>query len=124
MGVDLSLIPFFPSEGNATYSYCVLELNRRSELWPLVRSIPSQPVPAVFVTLLSPSAEDLDEFCGSWHEGNTQTDLNGEPLKCVSVGDLLSLREHPAIAEDWSNRAAWAYLEQVSRQCLVALYWW
>jgi len=122
MGVDLMLLPMtVDHDGKTAVTYTTLEIERRHELWPLVRSLPSAPVPNSFETLLStegPGDWDL------WVVGNTQTDSYGTPLRCVLAEHLYSLVDHPAVQDNHVNRAVWAYLAQLPVDMRVALYWY
>jgi len=120
MGVDLMLLPMTVDyDGMTAVAYTTLELERRHELWPLVRTLSMEPVPAFFETLLSPEGPEE-----SWAAGNTQTDSYGSPLRCVLAEDLYSLADHPAVQGNHTNRAVWAYLAQLPAGMRVALYWW
>jgi hypothetical protein len=122
MGIDLCLIPFELQDDRA-FPCGMLDLNRHSDLWPIIRALPTRPVPEEFKTYLS--TEPIEGFPDYEfrHEGNTQIDAYDDPLLCVSVVDLLSVADSPWVKGDWYNRAAWAYLRELPDRILVALYW-
>lgn len=99
-------------------AYTILALQRRPSLWPLIRAIPGQPVPARFATLVQHTPDE-----GIWREGDTQTDTYDQPLRCVFVRDLLPLAAREEVQGNTHNRAAWAYLAQMPEDMRVALYW-
>jgi len=122
MGIDLCLIPFQLIDDSAI-PFSMLDLNRHSDLWPIIRALPTRPVPTEFRTFLS--TEPI-EGCSDYefrHEGNTQTDAYDNPLLCIALNELLSIADHPWIVNDWQNRATWAYLRELPDSILVALYW-
>jgi hypothetical protein len=120
MGIDLSLLPFENDGDRSVYCYTVLELNRDSEFWLLIRALPSTAGPEELITFFF--EEDDPEYESG--VGPVQMDQYGEPLSYVCVSDLVSLRSHPAVTLDIQNRAAWAYLAALPGDWLVALYWW
>ena len=120
MGVDLMLLPMDADFNNSAFAYTTLEVRRRRELWPLICALPSEPVPPSFESLLSLEGPPDWDF---WVQGNTQVDGYEKPLFCVLAEHLLSLASHPAIEEEYLNKAAWAYLAQLPGETRVALYW-
>ena len=74
-----------------------------------------------------------DEFnCGEARDatdkmtiyGNVQEDSYGDPLKTLTVAQLLKFAEdNPAILSNFDARAAWAYLAVIKPETRVALYW-
>lgn len=120
MAVDLFLLPMTADFGNSAFAHTTLEVERKRELWPLICSLPSQPVPPQFETLVSiEGPEELD----NWMQGNTQTDAYEKPLVCVFAADLKPLACHPLIRDSYVNRAVWAYLAELPDSLRVAVYW-
>ena len=121
MGIDLTLLPMTADADGSAYGSTTLELDKQRELWPLIRSLHSEPVPPYFETLLSTEGPEEWDACV---EGNTQVDNYGNPLMCVLVEQLLSLADHSGVRATYTNRAVWAYLAQLPADMRVALYWW
>ncbi len=124
MGMFLALLPFENDEdrrGDTAFSKTVLESGPalRTELFEALSSLPSNPVPGAFITYLSREGESEDT-----HYGNTQTNGYDEPLKCVTVAQLLSLSSHENVRDNVVSKAVWAYLSNLSRNTRVALYWY
>ena len=115
MGVDLTLLPLLNKDFWAAHD--MLQLNRRSELWPEFRGMKKSPIPKPLSCHLA-SGED-----GESRYGELEDDPYGDRLAWVTVRDLLPLREHEAIKDDWQNRAVWAYLAEMPEDWQIVLYW-
>ena len=120
MGVDLMLLPMTTDFNGRAYAHTTLEVQRRYELWPLIRALPSEPVPPHFESLVSIAGPPEWD---SWVQGNTQVDCYENPVFCVLAEHLCSLAGHPAVEQEVINRAAWSYLAQLPGEMRVALYW-
>lgn len=123
MGVDLTLIPFPKRMLNscAAHAHTVLSLSRSRRLFDWILSVEKKhghPIPDDFHTYLS-----RDEAYEESHYGPTTTTPYGDHLLYVPVARLWPLAAHQDIAEDYENRAAWAYLLALTNDWLVALYW-
>jgi hypothetical protein len=120
MGIDLLLLPIHPTDNTRAFAHTTLEVQRRHELLSLIRTLPSQPVPPFLETLVSMAGPQELE---AWVQGDTQTDSYGDPLRCVRAEDLWLLANHPAVEDNFVNRATWAYLVQLPEDMLIAIYW-
>lgn len=109
MGVDLTLLPI--SHGRS--SYTVLELNRSPELWMKIQELERVTVDDDYVAY----ASGFDSLRTSGQ------DRYGRVLCSVMVKQLLTLREDPDVKDDYTNRAAWAYLAELSPKSRVVLFW-
>lgn len=115
------LLPITVDSMESGLAHTTLEVTRRRELWPLIHSLPSQPVPTRFETLVS---NEVHNHWNIWMQGNTQVDAYGGKVLCVLVKDLLLLGNHPCVIDDFLNRAVWAYLGQLPDTMRVAIYWY
>jgi hypothetical protein len=85
MGIDLTLLPIREIGPTGWFSQHVLRTHRWSELYGLIRGLPSMPV-----------AESFDSYVGGRTPegehayGNTQEDCYGDPVRWVLARDLWS----------------------------------
>lgn len=126
MGLDLKLLPI---PVMATYSHDVITLERRRDLFKKIEKIEEEKgekVPKGFNTYLC-REEVKDEkgevvFEGT-HYGETLTTPYGNHLQYICAKDLLLLSEHEDVKDNWTNKAVWAYLENIPPDIWVALMW-
>ena len=121
MGVDLTLLPLdYPivtgSHGNHMAT-TVLDVARWRALWPFIETLPLVKLGEPLLTHLA-----LDE-AGNMEWGSVECDAYDGPLHYVRAADLVALREHPSIKDDFKNRAIWAYLAELPPDWPVVLYW-
>lgn len=121
MGVDLRLLPFYSQTTGIAFSQDVLDLERRRELWGVIEPIESEfgrDVPT-----------DFNSYCGEKEGveeptyGLTLTTPYSENLKYLHAVHLKPLRQHPAVQDNWKNRAIWAFIEELPDDLPIALYW-
>lgn len=115
MGVDLTLMPLIGQD--FWVSHDMLSLNRRSALWPEINKLQQQEIPRP-ITCFRAIGED-GEAC----YGERDDDPYGATLKWTTPRELLTLKDHEAITDDWQNRAVWAYLKQMPPDWPIVLYW-
>jgi len=115
MGVDLTLLPLIGPDFWASHD--VIQLNRRSALWPEIAKLKQHPIPMPLTCYLS-RGED-----GESRYGNTEKDPYGDPLKWTTAAELLTLKDHEVVVDDWQNRAVWAYLSHMPPDWPIVLYW-
>ena len=121
MGVDLALLPFYSprmDDGDFCFSRVVIALKWRKNLWAEILEIEDSAglnVPDDFISFLS---------CEDTHYGKTPETPYGDNLKYVFARDLKNLASHEGVLDNYKNRAAWAYLEQVPDELKVALFWY
>lgn len=119
MGVDVKLLPLIGRDFWAAHDQ--LELERRSELWPVIEALPSEPMPKPLNCFLGTIPD------GSWEGengyGECAEDPYGNPLRYVTVADLLTLSNHPAVKDNWLNRAIWAYLSEMPPDWQIVIFW-
>lgn len=114
MGFDLRMLPFDYDQGSFGFSYAILSLERRRELWGPIGEIENQ------------YGVDVPEHFSSYGEhgyGRTTTTPYGNKLKCVPVEKLVPLSTHEAVTDNLTNLAIWAYLSHLPNGTKVALYW-
>ena len=115
MGVDLTLMPVYTPDSWLCHDN--IDLNRRRELWDAIESLPQLAIPRPVQSFLATNAD------GDTAYGSLSEDPYGQPLKYTTAGDLLSLKEHPAITDNHKNRAIWAFLAEMPPAWPVVLYW-
>ena len=119
MGVDLTLLPLKFDQPNIgiQFSFSLIAVERRRELWPKIRDLRSE--------LLSP---DLCSFYATGADGEptfgkTPEDKYGERLRYVTAADLVRLKTDESVTDNPENRAVWAYLSELPADTKVALFW-
>lgn len=119
MGIDLRLLPFTSERYRASFD--VLDLERRRELWPVIEEIEKatgRDVPSDFNSYLGHDEEHEQTTYGA-----TLKTPYGDNLKSVLAKHLKPLRQHPAVQDNWKNKAVWAYIEELPDELPIALYW-
>ena len=122
MGSDLTLLPFGSTLDIAVrfFSHTILNLERRRELWPLIDEIEERfgrDVPHGFTSFLGRQDN------GEHGYGDTMRTPYDDNLKYVEARHLKPLKDHSLVQDNYLNRAAWAYLEQLPDDLPIALYW-
>lgn len=115
MGVDLKLLPLLSKSYWTAHD--MLGLERRRELWPEIDKIPQRDIPGPVNCFLARGA-DGDPCYGSVEESPY-----GERLKFTTAGDLLALKDHDAVQDNFLNRAVWKYLAEMPPDWPIILYW-
>lgn len=115
MSIDLTLLLLIGEDYWAAHS--MLDLRQRGELWPEINCLPQIDIP-----------QPLNCYMGTMPNGErgygeTLTDSYGDHLKWVTAADLLTLKDHEAIQDNWKNSAIWEYLTQMPPQWKIVLYW-
>ena len=125
MGIDLRLLPFYNqdmgNEDTSAFSHSIIDIERRRELWPKIEEIEKNfghTVPKFFTSFCGRS-KDWDDTC----YGVTITTPYGLPLRYVYAKYLKSLKKHPAVKDNYKNRAAWAFIDKCPDDLKIALYW-
>ena len=115
MGVDLKLFPITFRESWSAFDS--LDVERRRELWDDIVELPSLEIPKpVYCT---EGRDDHGEPC----HGEVTESPYGARLRWVNAGDLLTLKDHEAVRDNWRNRAVWAYLAEMPADWPIVLYW-
>lgn len=115
MGVDLTFLPLLNKDFWAAHT--MLDVERRSALWPAIEALKSIDVPKPVSCFLA-YGED-----GEKRYGDIETDPYGDRLKWVTAGQLLTLADREEVQDNWKNRAAWAYMAQMHPDWQIILYW-
>lgn len=118
MGVDLTFLPFWSENPTCDFSHDMLSLERRPELWDAIYELPSRDVPEKFRSYRGTN-DDFDETC----YGLTIRDCYDSPVKYTTAKHLLTLYNRPAVRDNHTNRAIWAYLKELPLDWKIALYW-
>ena len=115
MGVDLTLLPLL----TPTYwaSHDVIRVNRCRELWADVLALPQQPIPEPLSCYVAQIANNETGY------GNRENSPYGERLCWTTAGALATLKDHPAIQDDWINKAVLSYLRTMPEDWPIVLYW-
>jgi hypothetical protein len=116
MGVDLTLLPYRDRGDGWVCARTVLPLERNSDLWEVIRELPSEPVPSEFWAYQAPRRPAGERM------GKLRKDPYGDPLRSVSAADLGRLRNHPEVRRA-GNQAAFRYIAALPADWRVALYW-
>ena len=126
MGVDLKLLPIFSRMRSAIwFSHSVIELSRQSELFEKILEVEKKVgilVPPHFDSYLSREI-DLETGFDETHYGITTWTPYGDPVKYVTVKDLLKFRYCNEVFDNFLNRAVWAYLNELPKDTKIALFW-
>lgn len=115
MGVDLKLLPLIGADYWAAHD--MIEIERRRELWPAIEALPQANIPKPLSCFLARS--EGGDHC----YGEAETTPYGDRMKYTTAGDLLTLKDLPAVNDHWRNKAVWAYLAQMPAQWPIVLYW-
>lgn len=115
MGVDLRLLPFDCDHDDFAFSHTLLELGRNYELHAQIRQLNQFPVPSGFTSFSGRSA-NFDDIC----YGTTVSTPYGEDLTYTTAGELCQIPKN--YRAEW-ERPVWAYLDALSPETKVALYW-
>src|SRR4051794_22704137 len=98
MGVDVSLYPVsFGDDDKGFYSFSILGLERRRELWDDLAKVSNYPC-------VSLTGHIGDNYC------EKKEDCYGTKLRYALATDLAALANHEAVQDNPLNRAVWAYL--------------
>lgn len=128
MGLDLTLLPLDSDSDSIRYSHTVIQCGWASRLFDLLADVESTPLS------VSPQSDIFTCYMarlypGTDHEstgyGEVTEDAYGQPIRCVTSGQLQSVMlGTPSIMSDSPrNRAAYAYLHALPDNTRVALYW-
>jgi hypothetical protein len=113
MGVDLRLLPFDADQGDFAFSHTILEVNGSRDLYKKIKQLRSMPVP-----------KDFTSFCAVGSDGESTYGLTketpyGEPLEWALAGELCDILSR---SDDY-KKAVYGYLQHLSPDTKVALYW-
>lgn len=118
MSLDLSMLPLDCDRTDWGFSHSVLGCSAGSLWHDRLKDVPRTAVPKDFSTYLS-RADNLQA-----HYGDTQQTPYGEPLECVTVGQIIdALNQNGFWDMSQKDLAINAYLQQLPRGTRVALYW-
>ncbi len=116
MGVDLTLtfniVPHIApqKDGLRFLAYSRLSLHRDYNLWELIKTVPSHPLP-----------ESID-----WYDDegikSVIVDPYGEPLRYATAGDLAPIAAHVSTRFGW-NAGVFRFLATIRPETWVVLYW-
>ena len=116
MGVDLTLMPMLSKQFWCAHD--LIRLERRRELWEPISQLPQQPIPKPISCYLA-----RDEKSGERCYGDAETTSYGERITYTTAADLMTLKDHHGVKDNWLNCAVWAYLAQMPPDWPIALYW-
>ncbi len=121
IGLDLQLLPIFSRmEDSIWYSHSVLELQRKIELFEKILEVEKKVgsfIPPNFDSYVS------REKGKDSHYGETTYTPYGDPVKYITVKDLLQFEYHEEVVDHFVNRAIWAYLRELPEKTKIALFW-
>ncbi len=121
MGLDLSLLPFTLYREVDAWSFAIIPLERRPDLFEKINEIKRSKGKSVPPSFDSHFGVEEGELGTSF--GQTQEDAYGSQLKYIDVADLMALKDEEGVWDNWENRAAWMYLFQLPKNMKIALYW-
>jgi hypothetical protein len=118
MSLDLKMIPLECDRDDWGFGHSLLSCGAGSVWHERLKNIPRTPVPKDFGTYVSRMKTDSGD--GPQY-GNTQQTPYGEPLECVTVGQIVD----SSGSRDFGTKdlAVLAYLRILPRDMRVALYW-
>jgi len=121
MGVDLKLLIVDGKiDGVPYFSHSMLEVSRRRELWGPIGEIEKKvgrDVPVNFYTFVGRQEN------GEHGYGQTNCTPYGDPLKYVTVADLLPIESLEGVQDSPTNVAIWAWMKAMPPETMIALYW-
>jgi hypothetical protein len=115
MGVDLTLMPLLSPDFWVAHD--LIRVERRPELWSHIEALPQQEIPKPVGCYVARSEDG--ETC----YGDLEDTPYGDKMKWTTAGDLLTLKDHAAVQDNWMNRAVWAYLAAMPPEWPIVLYW-
>ena len=116
MSKDLYLVPVESRTEELAYGYTVLTLDFDLPLFDRIEQLPSEPIPKNFVSWLFIKGN-------SYGHGVTTVDAYGAPLVTVNACELAELFKRYGSKKFRNNVAAWKYLEYLSSDKRVVLFW-
>lgn len=116
MGVDLRLLPLMSK--STWLSHEIYSLERRRELWEDIFKLPQKPVPKPLGCFLA-----TDPKTGETCYGDIETTPYGERITYTTASDLLTLKDHEAVTDNWRNKSIWAALAEMPPDWPIALFW-
>lgn len=117
MGVDLRLLPLMSNHG--WLSHEIYSVERRRELWEDIAGLSQEPIPQPLGCFLA-----HDPKTGDTCYGDVEETPYGERITYTTAADLLSLKDHEAVKDNWRNRSIWAALAEMPPDWKIALYWY
>jgi hypothetical protein len=115
MGIELKLMPLSRPESDLAHD--MISIGQDYELFDLINALPKKkiekPIWSYEATL--PNGES--------GYGQIEKDPYGDRLSIITSTVLLSIKDHPCIADFWRVKAAWAYLAQMPEDWPIVLYW-
>lgn len=118
MGLDLKLLPFDFENKFISYSHTILDCERRSNLFEIIKRLPYSLCPECFISYLGHN-DDVQVEC----YGKTIEDKYGNALTYVFAENLVAFEDHQDVSDNHQNRAIWAYLRNLPSKTKVALFW-
>lgn len=116
MGVDLTLMPvLFDGQW---LCHELIRVERRRDLWEPICELPQTQIPEPIRCFVA-----QDPKTGETYYGERDTDPYGCAMKYTTAGDLLTVKDHEGVQDNFRNRAAWAYLAQLPAHWPIVLYW-
>lgn len=95
-------------DDKTAYCFSRLNLERRRELWPEINGKPlGKKVSGYF----------KDNY------GEITEDCYGGKITYLEAGELLELKNHESVRDNFTNRAIWAYLAELPADHKIILYW-
>lgn len=122
MSVDLVLMPALGKDCEAAHD--MLNCHRRYELFDEIRALDSRPVDiddGIDSGVCCYLALNADT--GSAHYGVAFKDYYGDPLRIVTVGELLKVSWHDGVRDNFHNRGIWRLLAEYPADWPVVLFW-
>ena len=116
MGVDLTLMPLLAKDYWASRD--MIRLDRRRALWDPIAALPQLPIPKPISCYMA-----RDKASGKTCYGDVEDTPYGNRMTFTTAGDLLTVKDHKGVQDNWQNKAAWAYLEHMPRDWPIVLYW-
>lgn len=117
MGLDLRLLPVEHDGGRWGFSHSILSCQNGGWIHDLVKDMRTIDPPNDFMSFTG----DLKN--GERGYGQTKETPYGEPVECLRVSQLLTIKDSDVIQKNLQNRAVWAYLAELPPQMKIAMYW-
>lgn len=116
MGVELRLLPFVSKDRSSLLSHEIWDVGVDYDLWEKFGALPQWQLEKLTCFL----ARDDDS---EPKYGDAVDTPYGEKITCTTAGTICTLKDHPAVQDNWRNRGLWKYLAEMPADWPIALYW-
>lgn len=116
MGLNLTLLPCSPRQGDDWYVSSVLDIDRYTAFYDLLRTLPSELAKPLIVARYSDTT-----FSGNKYYDRLTKSSYGA-LRYVTLADFLSLYDNDIVKRSVDVRGAMDYLRHKG-ETIIVLYW-